>query len=98
MSDEEGEITLSAINSALKNAGINRKLDADTLDKLNSPESNVRLKNHTGGPAPEAVSKTIETIAAKINVHKAWLANATDRINKAKEELEEIKKEIGFYF
>jgi len=94
LSDEEGEITLSAINSALKNAGIDNALDAKILRQLNTPESNVKLKNHTGGPAPEAVSKTINSIAAKLEAHKDWLTSATIRIEKAREELAEIRTDI----
>jgi len=95
LSDEEGEITLSAINSALENAEINRALDAETLHQLNTPESNVRLKNHTGGPAPEAVSKTIDAISAKIETHREWLTSTASRIEKAREELEKIKIRLG---
>lgn len=92
LSDAEGEITLTAINGALKNAGINAALDAETLSLLNTPERNVSLKNHIGGPAPEAVSKTIGAISKKIKGHKGWLASAYGRIQIAREKMEEIKR------
>ena len=92
LSDAEGEITLPALNTAMKNAGIDRVLDAETFDQLKIPERNVKLKNHIGGPALEAVSKTIDAIGKKIGEHKEWLANAAGRIERAKEELEEIEE------
>jgi argininosuccinate lyase len=94
LSDEAGEITLSAINNALKNAGLDNALDSEALDQLSIPERNVRLKDHIGGPAPKAVSKTIDSIKGKIHRHKAWLNSAIERVQKAKDELEEIKREI----
>ena len=94
LSDAEGEITLPALNSALKNAGLDSTLEAEEFDQLNIPESNVKLKNHIGGPAPEAVLKTMDVITEKIKKHKEWFANSAGKIQKAKEELEEIKKDI----
>lgn len=94
LSDAEGEITLSALNSALKNAGVDGTLDAEIFHQLSMPERNVRLKNHIGGPAPEAVSKTMDAIAKTIGGHKEWLASAVGGIQEAKRELEEIKKDI----
>ncbi len=95
LSDAEGEITFAAVNTALKNAGINEVLDAKEFDQLNIPERNVMLKNHTGGPAPEAVSRTIDSIAGKIEDHKKWCASADRRIRDAKEELETIKSQVA---
>ncbi len=94
LSDAEGEITLSAINTALKNAGIDRSFDTQTFDQLKIPERNVELKNHMGGPAPEAVSRTTNGISQKVKEHKDWLNNAAGGIQRARTELEEIRKEI----
>ena len=94
-SDAEGEIMLPALNSALKNAGIDEALDAETFDQLKIPERNVRLKDHIGGPAPVAVSGTIDAIAEKIVEHKEWLAGAAERIEKAKDELGTVKRSLG---
>ena len=85
---------LRKLNSALKNAGVDGTLDAETFHQLSMPERNVRLKNHIGGPAPEAVSKTMGAIAKTIEGHKEWLASAVGGIQEAKKELEEIKKDI----
>ena len=94
LSDTQGEITLSAINTALKNAGIEKALDTETLRQLCEPERNVRLKNHIGGPAPEAVSKTINGIVKKLEGHKNWLNETSSRLERAKDKIEEIKNEI----
>ena len=94
LSDAEGELTLAAINTALKNAGVTESLDAETFDRLNVPERNVRLKNHIGGPAPEAVSKTISSVAGKVEEHRKWYDGAAGKIQKAKEELEIIKRDV----
>ena len=94
LSDAEGEITLNAINTALKNAGIENALDAEALDQLNTPERNVTLKNHIGGPAPEAVSRVIANIVEKIKEHRDWLDDAAGRLQKAKDEIEEIRKDV----
>ncbi|MFC1715464.1 argininosuccinate lyase [Candidatus Poribacteria bacterium] len=94
LSDAEGEITLNAVNTALDNAGIDKALDAETLDQLNTPERNITLKDHIGGPAPEAVSRAIGNIAEKIDEHRDWFDSAAGRIQAAKAGLEEIRKEI----
>jgi len=94
LSDAEGEITLTALNTALKNAGIDRALDTGAFDQLKIPERNVKLKNHIGGPAPEAVSKTINAIAKRVGEHEEWFANTASKIQSAKEELEEIKEAL----
>ena len=94
LSDSEGEITLQAINTALKNAGVDKALKAEALEKLNVPEKNVTLKDHIGGPAPKAVSGVIDNIRKKMGGHKNWLDDAVGRIQKAEAELEEIKEEI----
>ena len=94
LSDAEGEITLPALNFALKNAGIEQTLDAEIFDQLSDPERNVKLKSHIGGPAPEAVAKTVNSIARKVEAHKEWLENAAGRIRKAREELEGIRKDV----
>jgi len=94
LSDAQGEITLNAVNTALKNAKVEKSMDAETLHQLCEPERNVKLKNHVGGPGPEAVFRNIEGINAKLNIHKDWINGAFDRIQKAKDKIEEIKKEI----
>ena len=94
LSDAEGEITLPALNNALENAGVDMALDAETFDQLKIPERNVKLKNHIGGPAPEAVSKTMDAIVKRVKEHEEWLASAAERIQKAKAELEEIKRDV----
>jgi argininosuccinate lyase len=94
LSDAEGEITLPALNSALRDAGIDGVLGAEEFDQLNIPERNVKLKDHIGGPSPEAVSKAISTIAKKMEEHKEWSASAAGRIQKAREELEEIRGDV----
>ncbi len=95
LSDAEGEITLPALNTALEGAGIGRTLDTETFDQLKIPERNVKLRNHIGGPAPEAVSKTIDAIGKRVGERKKWFTNAAGRIQRAKEELEEIKETLG---
>jgi len=94
LSDAAGEITLEAINTALKNAEIDEALDAEAMDQLSVPERNVTLKDHIGGPAPDAVSRAINTIAEKTGKHRDWLDGATGKIQNAKAELEKIKGEI----
>jgi len=94
LSDAEGEITLSAINNALENAGIDEALDKETLEQLNLPECNVKLKNHIGGPAPEAVSRVIESLSAKLGKHQEWLDGTSGRLQKAREELDKIRNEL----
>jgi argininosuccinate lyase len=94
LSDSEGEITLQAVNSALKNAGTNENIDTVAFDQLKIPEMNVRLKNHIGGPAPEAVSDTMNAIAERVTQHKDWFTNATRGIEDARKKLEEIKEDI----
>jgi hypothetical protein len=94
LSDAEGELTLAAINTALKNAGVSESLDTETFERLNVPERNVRLKNHIGGPASEAVSSTIVSVAGKVEEHRKWYDGAAGKIQKAKEELEAIKRDV----
>ena len=94
LSDAEGEITLNAINTALDNAGIDKALDAETLDQLNIPERNVELKDHIGGPAPDAVCRAISTIADRIREHRNWFSRAAGKIQTAKTELDKIKAEL----
>jgi argininosuccinate lyase len=94
LSDKEGEITLSALNEALKADGIEISIDDDAFRQLSIPEMNVRLKDHIGGPAPQAVSKTIETISRKLENHKTWLISANSRLDNARAELIKIRDEI----
>lgn len=94
LSDAEGEITFSALNKALKDEGLNLQINKDDFDNLSVPEKNVRLKDHIGGPAPNAVSKVICNLREAINKHEKWLDSANARLNDAKEELESIIKEI----
>jgi argininosuccinate lyase len=94
LSDSEGEITLQAVNSAMKNAGIDEAIDAEAFDQLKIPEMNVRLKNHIGGPAPEAAVQTMKSISEKTADHREWFDSAARRIENSKEKLEEIRKGI----
>ena len=98
LSDAEGEITLPALNSALNNAGIGKFLDVEDFHQLKIPERNVKLKNHVGGPAPEAVSKAIDAIAKKIEEHKEWLARAAGKVQKAKDELAMVRLSLAMSY
>jgi len=94
LSDAEGEITLSAINKALKEDGLDLLISQADFEDLSIPEKNVRLKDHIGGPAPSAVSKVICNLRKEINEHENWLSASYVRLNNAKEEIEAIKEEI----
>lgn len=94
LSDKEGAITLSALNDVLKDEGIGISIDESDFIKLSVPEMNVRLKNHIGGPAPNAVSKTIDTINGKLMKHKDWLNIIKSRLNDARNELDNFRDEI----
>ena len=75
-------------------AGVEKTIDTGALQQLSDPEKNVKLKNHTGGPGPDAVSRTIDGIAKKLDGHKNWLDKALSGIQKAKDKLEGIKRDI----
>jgi len=94
LSDEEGEITLSALKEALKSDGIEVSINDTDFRQLSVPEMNVRLKDHIGGPAPQSVLKTIDTIAGKLGKHKAWLDTANSKLSDAKMELAKYRDEI----
>lgn len=94
LSDAEGEITYNNLTNALKKADINEEIDPKDFEQLSNPEMNVKLKNHIGGPAPDAVSKVIDNINRKLQKHKEWLSKSIEKINKAKEEIERIKNNI----
>lgn len=94
LSDSEGEITLYAINTALRNAGIDKILDAEALNQLNIPERNVTLKNHIGGPAPDTVSRAIGNLSEKLAEYRSWFDSATEKLEKAKAGISSIKEEI----
>jgi argininosuccinate lyase len=94
LSDAEGEITLSAINTALKEENLEISIDDEAFNKLSVPELNVSLKDHVGGPAPKSVLKTIANINTKLNKHKDWLNSANSGLQNAKSELDGIRKEI----
>ncbi len=94
LSEIEGEITLFALNKALKDEGLDLLVDKNDFDSLSVPERNVRLKDHIGGPAPSAVSKVICNLKRKIDKHEEWLDCANARLDNAKEEIEAITKEI----
>lgn len=94
LSDVEGEITLSAINTALKEDNLEISIDEESFNKLSVPELNVSLKDHIGGPAPKSVLKTIDNINTKLNKHKDWLDSANSGLQNAKSELDRIRNEI----
>jgi len=94
LSDADGEITYNNLINALNNADIKVDIDPKDFEQLSNPQMNVKLKNHIGGPAPDAVSKVIDNINQKLQKHKEWLSESIGKINKAKEELEKIKNEI----
>lgn len=94
LSDAEGEITYSNLTNALRNADFNVTIDLKDFKQLSDPGMNIKLKNHIGGPAPDAVSKVIENINQKLQKHKNWLSESIEKINKAKEEIEKIKDNI----
>jgi len=94
LSDTEGEITLSAINTTLKGDGLEISIDQKVFNQLSIPEMNVSLKNHIGGPAPQSVSKTIDNIARKLDKHKGWLDSVNARLENARSELGSIRDEI----
>ncbi|MBD3183827.1 argininosuccinate lyase [Candidatus Poribacteria bacterium] len=94
LSDEAGELTLSAVNQAMENAGVNHKVDEEDFGALTIPQKNVSLKSHIGGPAPDAVLKTIKNIGIRLSSHRQTLSEAVKRLERAKIEIESIKKEF----
>jgi argininosuccinate lyase len=94
LSDAEGEITLSAINTALKEDNLEISIDDESFNKLSVPEMNVSLKDHIGGPAPKSVLKTIDNIKVKLDKHRNWLDFAYSNLQNAKSELDRIRDEV----
>jgi argininosuccinate lyase len=94
LSDAEGEITLSALNNALKDAGIEISIKIPDFNQLSVPEMNVKLKDHIGGPAPQSVLKAIDNINQKLGKHASWLESTNAKIQNARSEIANIREEI----
>lgn len=94
LSDQEGKILHSALIQALNNAGLNVSISNEDFERLSVPELNVRLKDHIGGPAPDAVARTIDSLRKKLDKHKDWSMSRRKKLLDAWNELESIKKEV----
>ncbi len=94
LSEDEEKITHNSINQALQEAGIGKSLDAADCDALNDPGGIVALKKHTGGPAPEAVDRTISGIKERIDEHAGWIKQHGERLQEAIRVVDKTRREI----
>ena len=58
-SEAYGELTLEAINRAIKETKSSAKVSGADIAFLNSPQAMLNEKNHIGAPSPQAVRRTI---------------------------------------
>lgn len=59
-SETAGQFTLEALQRACDESNLAVKFTQQDVEFLNSPTALINLKNHTGGPAPEAVTRMID--------------------------------------
>jgi argininosuccinate lyase len=59
-SEEAGKLTFEALQRAFGETGLSVEFTQGDIDFLNSPTAMINLKKHTGGPAPESVSKMVD--------------------------------------
>lgn len=83
-SNEKKRLTFEAIKKAIEELKIAVVLEKNKMDFLDSPSSMISMKNHTGGPAPEAVKKMITNQRRQLETHISQITEFERNIDAAR--------------
>lgn len=70
-------------------------LDADAVRRSLDPVASVAARTLPGGPAPEAVARSVEAAQARLETRRAALAGKRGRLQKAREGLKRDLRELA---
>lgn len=95
-SEIEGQekVTFSSLRKALKEKGISIPITREQVDRYQEPMEIINRKNALGGPSPDTVSYSIQTIREDLRKEKEWLKQKRKRIDEVNKEIKEIEQSL----
>jgi hypothetical protein len=74
---------------------INIQITEKDVEKIQRPETILTQLQSIGGPSEKRVRENISSLRERMKVHKDWLARKRRKIEKAKELVSEMEKNLG---
>jgi hypothetical protein len=95
-SEAEGveHLSLSAVKRALKEEGLNLKVDARKIQAAQEPADIVSGKKAIGGTSPQALQINVRFISSHLQVIQKWIAQKRKQRAAAKTGLTEMEKNL----
>jgi argininosuccinate lyase len=95
-SEAEGfeHLSLSALKRALKEEGLNLKVDARVVQAAQEPRNIVSRRKAIGGTSPQALEKNIQFVSHQLQVMQKWIVPRRKQQAAAKTYLAEMEKNL----
>jgi argininosuccinate lyase len=95
-SEAEGveHLSLSALKRALKEEGLNLKVDARLIQVAQEPSNIISRRKAIGGTSPQALQNNIRFITSQLQVIQKWIVQRRKQQAAAKTRLAEMEKDL----
>jgi len=95
-SEAEGEkqVLFSAIKRALKEEGLNLKIDEKLVKTAQNPEVIIARRKAKGGTSPHALQKNVLSLSYSLKIFSRWLSQKRKQRSGAKAQLDEMERSI----
>ncbi len=90
----KGKVSYESLKKALGEMEINIQIKEQDVEKIQRPETILTQLQSIGTPSERRVRENIGSLRKRIKVHKDWLARKRRKIEKAKELVSEMEKEL----
>ena len=93
-SEAEGveHLSLAALKRAMKEEGLNLKVDARVIQVAQEPSNIVSRRNAIGGTSPQALQNNIRFVSTGLQVMKKWIVRKKKQETAGKTRLAEMEK------
>jgi len=89
------DLTTSDLQRQAEQAGLDLDLSEISLDTYLDPTSALARRSHTGGPAPEEMSRQIERVNDQRTSLETWINERRDRIRRARRKTDEARSKTN---
>jgi argininosuccinate lyase len=95
-SEAEGveHLSLSALKKALKEEGLDLKVDARVVQSAQEPRNIVSRRKAIGGTSPQALQNNMRFVSSQLQVMQKWIVQKRNQQAAAKARLAEMEKNL----
>ena len=91
----EGKISFESLKKALAEMKINIPVNEEDVEEIQRPERILAQAQSVGTPSDKRVKENIASLQKKVKGHKDWLIHKRMDIEKAKELIFKMEKQLG---